>query len=92
MMKNQIQTVILKGDFYKYLLEDYKSKITKRIKTEDYKIVIFYFGMKNNNYFSINQKKIFEKVGFNVDLIHTLDEGEFINLLKKVSNDEKVWV
>lgn len=90
MMKNRIQTVILKGDFYKYLLEDYRSKIRKKIKTENYKIVIFYFGTKNNNYFSVNQKKIFEKVGFNVDLIHILYEDEFINLLKEVSNDERV--
>ncbi|MCS7164833.1 MAG: bifunctional 5,10-methylenetetrahydrofolate dehydrogenase/5,10-methenyltetrahydrofolate cyclohydrolase [Candidatus Calescibacterium sp.] len=90
-MKNKTDTLILTGNFYSQLLSEYKQKITSILnKPEKYTIAIFYFKTKNNNYFSINQEKIFKQIGLNVKTIFTEKESEFIELLTKYSEDKNV--
>jgi len=90
-MLNKNETLILKGNFYTRELEKYKKLIKEKlINTQDYQIIIFQFNTKNNNYFSRNQEKIFQFLGFSTKIINTQDYNEFHNLLNKFSNDPKV--
>ncbi|MCX7758139.1 MAG: bifunctional 5,10-methylenetetrahydrofolate dehydrogenase/5,10-methenyltetrahydrofolate cyclohydrolase [bacterium] len=89
-MKNKTETILLKGNFYKEILDEYKQKIISKLgDLSKYRIAIFYFKTKNNNYFSINQKKIFESIGLKVESIFTKTQKEFIGLIKQYSSDEK---
>ncbi|MCS7243494.1 MAG: bifunctional 5,10-methylenetetrahydrofolate dehydrogenase/5,10-methenyltetrahydrofolate cyclohydrolase [Candidatus Calescibacterium sp.] len=89
-MRNKTETTLLKGNFYKELLEEYKQKIISYLGDPSvYRIAIFYFKTKNNNYFSINQQKIFESIGLKVKSIFTEDQKEFTDLVRQYSSDEK---
>lgn len=90
-IQNTNKTILLNGYFYKEIIQIYKQKIQNFIKNpEHYKIVIFHFNTKNNNYFAVNQKKVFTLIGLETHLINPSSEEEFQNLLLKFSQDEKV--
>lgn len=90
-MMNKIETILMNGYFYKEIMLNYKNKILAVLgNPTKYKIIIFYFNQKNNNYFAINQRKIFEFIGLQVDSIKPSSISEFKYLLKSFSRDKKI--
>ncbi|MEN3015493.1 MAG: bifunctional 5,10-methylenetetrahydrofolate dehydrogenase/5,10-methenyltetrahydrofolate cyclohydrolase [bacterium] len=85
-----LKTILLSGKFYKEYLEVYKNKIHSILnKPSDYRVAVFYFKTRNNNYFSINQSKIFSSLGLQVELVNPQNQEEFIELIGYFSKDPK---
>lgn len=87
---NKTQTILLNGKFYKQEFKQYHQKINSIINTQKYQICIFYSKSRSNNYFSINQERIFKNLGLNVEKILINDEKEFLLNLRQKSQDPKV--
>lgn len=87
---NKTQTILLDGKFYKQEFKQYHQKINSIINTQKYQICIFYSKSRSNNYFSINQERIFKNLGLNVEKILINDEKEFLLNLRQKSQDPKV--
>lgn len=87
---NKTQTILLDGKFYKQEFKQYQQKINSIINTQKYQICIFYSKSRSNNYFSINQERIFKNLGLNVEKILINDEKEFLLNLRQKSQDPKV--